>query len=396
MIRKILICVATITVSLFCLNGTSNAGDEIMCYFDDNCPSDYFCKKISFGRMNIGVCMEEGVFDPEPQPRSGPGPESPILGAANEMFLETPISFKDDVLKIAVNKALGQPYYNVVTIGECLQLEKLEYPGNVLPNEWKIKDLYGLQYCKNLKRISLPYHNIIDISPLEGLTNLRYLNFRHNQIENISAVHNLTQLWVLSLTNNNIQFIAWETLHQLPIKRLYLRDNPLMHLLFLASLQNEKLEYFSASEPISGADQALEIIFNKLSPNVWGLALEGFDMSGMMSIVSSFEKLAFLYLEDSNIDDISELEKLKSLCHLSLPHNSIKDLMPLMYLDLLSTLNVSWNQIQTIEPLVTKVKGGHFQNGVAIFIQSNPLPVNLNSFQEHVDVIESYGINVGY
>lgn len=96
---------------------------------------------------------------------------------------------------------------------------------------WRnIKDLRGIEYCRNLTDLTLwdneivdisalvslinlttldlSYNEIIDISPLAGLTNLIALGLRGNQIVDISPLSGLINLTELRLENNAIVDIS--------------------------------------------------------------------------------------------------------------------------------------------------------------------------------------------
>ncbi|HEC87842.1 MAG TPA: hypothetical protein ENI52_00830 [Thermoplasmata archaeon] len=89
-----------------------------------------------------------------------------------------------------------------------------------------IKNIKGLEYCKNLKVLDLSRNYILDISPLSNLTNLKELSLEVNNISDISPLSDLTNLIYLYLSQNNISDISsLSNLTNLYI--LYLDYNPL-------------------------------------------------------------------------------------------------------------------------------------------------------------------------
>src|SRR5262245_12783322 len=66
----------------------------------------------------------------------------------------------------------------------------------------EIKDLAGLEKCKNLALLRLDKNKITDISALKELPNLQSLDLAENQIKDVAPLANDTRLQYLQLTNN--------------------------------------------------------------------------------------------------------------------------------------------------------------------------------------------------
>ncbi|MBZ9634089.1 leucine-rich repeat domain-containing protein [Clostridium sp. FP1] len=165
---------------------------------------------------------------------------------------------------------------------------------------YKITDLDGIQYFKNLEIVSLVGHDISDISPLSSLSNLKRLNISSNRnLTNISPLSKLSNLEYLDISS---------------IKELT-NISPLSKL--------TKLEY-------------LDAIDNKIK-DVYPL--------------STLPNIKTLRLSINEIEDISSLNKLSSLTNLHLGANKIKDVRPLSNMTHLKVLQLEKNPITDFTPL---------------------------------------------
>ena len=103
---------------------------------------------------------------------------------------------------------------------DLLRLVELEDYGG------EIKDLNGIEYATNLKKLVISNNQISDISPLSGLKNLQILGLSSNRITDIRVLENLNNLTELRLHNNVISDIA--AISKLfNLKKLTLQRNPL-------------------------------------------------------------------------------------------------------------------------------------------------------------------------
>ena len=71
-----------------------------------------------------------------------------------------------------------------------------------------IKELTGLEKCKNLASLRLTNNQIADVKPLKELNNLQSLDLAKNQIKDVAPLAGLTNLQYLELSNNQISDIA--------------------------------------------------------------------------------------------------------------------------------------------------------------------------------------------
>lgn len=71
-----------------------------------------------------------------------------------------------------------------------------------------LKTLDFLKSMPNLKKLSLRYHSIDDLSALAYVPNLRLLDISHNHIKNITPIKHLQHLWSLYIAGNPILDIS--------------------------------------------------------------------------------------------------------------------------------------------------------------------------------------------
>ncbi len=380
-----------VSIFAFILSGQSYAGDNMVCKNDADCPDGYVCKKATYRMM--GSCLEE----PKPEtvvPIYPVGFISKITRDTIDKYLSMPIPFKDDNLKRKINKELGEPASSDITVEECMELEQFS-PGSEWnePEEEKIKDLYGIQFCFNLTHLYLPSQMIKDISPIATLTKLQAIDFSYNEIKSLNPVKDLTNLQHLNVVKNEIENINPPLFANLPLTALNIANNPLESLAFLNALQF-KLKSFSISRGNLSDTLFTDVILDKLSPDLSYLSLHDFDMSEKMGIIAGFTGLKYLTLVDANIDDISSLSTLENLHALMLTGNHISDLNPLIDLAELKLISLNHNNINTISALVTKAEMGLFEEGANIYLYGNPLLDG--AFEWHVEILESFGIGVVY
>ena len=99
----------------------------------------------------------------------------------------------DAAIRAAINKTNGTIY--------IADLDDLTFLMAIIDG---IKNITGLEYCKNLETLILSYNQITDVSPLSGLTNLETLDLDENQITYVSSLSGLTNLKSLRLAENQI------------------------------------------------------------------------------------------------------------------------------------------------------------------------------------------------
>lgn len=116
--------------------------------------------------------------------------------------------FKDAVFEKAIRDAIDKPE-GEITSGDMAEIEKLSLRGlvGVGASHLELYDLSGIEYCVNLKHMSLSYVNrdssfIFDISFLRSLKNLRTLGLHSERVVDISPLSELTNLTNLFIDLN--------------------------------------------------------------------------------------------------------------------------------------------------------------------------------------------------
>ncbi len=149
------------------------------------------------------------------------------------------VNIPDKDLKDAIYKELKLQSTDNVTVA---QLQKIT---DLTLNSKHTSNLEGIQYCKNLKNLSIINCEVSDISLLSALTNLETLNLDRNKIEYIYQLSELKNLKTLSLASNYISDV--KPLSNLTnLKELDLSDNCISDLRPLSDLKKslgENIKY---------------------------------------------------------------------------------------------------------------------------------------------------------
>lgn len=296
----------------------------------------------------------------------------------------------EKLIRQSLNKPEGE-----LTPDDLAEIQTLKCPLNTI-----LTDVRGLEYCVNLRELSLccdsryggcignfieditplagltkltrlevDNHHIRDITPLAGLTNLTYLGLNSNDIEDISPLANLKNLQVLYLTEN-ILLHDTKPLEQLEnLTGLSIWSVGLPHLPC-----PEKIESLSFISPVLTEEDIFRIGgFTGLKRlNLGGCLVESLSglerLTGLVKLslngkrMADISPLAALHGlrslsiiggtgEDEGIVDITPLASLQSLEELSLRQNKIRNIAPLVNLIQLTDLDLSHNQIEDISPL---------------------------------------------
>lgn len=115
----------------------------------------------------------------------------------------------DDGLEQAIREEIGKPL-GFLTEDDLAQVLELDARG------YSIRDLSGIEYCKNLAWADLSTNQISNIRPLEQLGHpenpfdspLVYLNLDSNVITDITPLSGLLNLKQLSLLNNQVSDVT--------------------------------------------------------------------------------------------------------------------------------------------------------------------------------------------
>ena len=293
------------------------------------------------------------------------------------------INIPDSNLKSAINEVLYKDPNADITKAE---LEEIQY---LYLYDSDIKSLEGIQYCINLRGLSLnENNNISDIDVLSGLINLERLILNNNKISDINALSGLINLSYLELGNNKISDI--NALSRLTnLSYLKLDNNNISNidaLSGLINLYNLELDNNQISD-IDGLSGLTNLTWLNLNNNQIS------DIDGL----SGLTNLDCLYLDNNQISDINALSGLTEMSNLILSNNQISNINALSGLTYTLYLDLSNNKISDITPLVN-IKSGAFMEGTvaAVDLLGNPLDLNDSKTIEVIEQMESKGFYVVY
>ena len=106
--------------------------------------------------------------------------------------------FPDKSLEAAIRGVLRHETKTDLTDEMLLNVYVLEAPGK------EIRDLTGLEKCKNLALLKLSKNKVVDLKPLKDLGNIQSLDLDDNAIVDLTSLAGLTKLQYLKLSNNKI------------------------------------------------------------------------------------------------------------------------------------------------------------------------------------------------
>jgi internalin A len=216
----------------------------------------------------------------------------PLLAAcAQSARADSP--FPDKNLEAAIRAVLKHEPKVELTDEKLLDIYFLEAPGK------EIKDLTGLEKCKNLALIKLTKNKISDLKPLKDMANLQSLDLAENEIKDLSPLAGDKALQYIELSNNKIEKV--DALKDLTnLNSLYLGNNAIKDIAPLAGLTK-----------------------------LWTLSVPKNQIKDI-SVLAKITKLATLDLRDNKIEDAGPLGKQTEMRLLMIERNQIKDLKPLV------------------------------------------------------------------
>ncbi|PEX93234.1 leucine-rich repeat domain-containing protein [Bacillus cereus] len=260
---------------------------------------------------------------------------------------EDKVEQQEKVANVIVDKKLQQHInkYNLerkninepITKEDLLKIKTLTiYSGE------GINKIAGLEYMKNLEKLTLRESNVTDISAISELRYLKFLDLSSNQIESIQPVSNLENLDMLFLRDNKIADLT--PLSQMKkIKTLDLIGNNIKDLTPLFTVSSVK-ELYLANNQISNLSGIEKLNNVKL---LW----IGNNKLSDVEPISKMSNLIELEIADSELKDISPLSKLGKLQVLNLEENFISDISALGELKDLYEVNLAANEIFDIKPV---------------------------------------------
>lgn len=266
----------------------------------------------------------------------------------------------------------------------CKNLKTLTISSGEIPDDNEeiryskgaIKDLTPLSNLKKLELLRLSHNEISDVSPLKDLTGLKYLYISHNNISDISSLKNLANLESFDFAVNKITDMSIvENFKNLKLLDIY--SNKISNINYIKEL--EKLTYFRAdSNNIENIDalknlkllEDLDLGNNKLKDtsvlngliNLKKLSLKGNNIKNLN--LNKLINLDDLNIENNKISDISFLKNSTKLANLNLKKNNIENIDNVSGLTKLTYLNLSDNLISNVEPLksLTKLSSLYLSN----------------------------------
>lgn len=192
----------------------------------------------------------------------------------------------------------------------------------VLDNEYKLNNIYLIEYFTEVEELNIQNNNIKDISPLKNLKNLKKLDITYNPIDNIDVLSNLTNLEELRLNQNSL-------------KDLKPLDN-LKNLKYLSISENNKETKIDISSMANFKN--LKMLFLGVNPK-------------NICVLNSLTQLEHLVIQSREIIDISCLDKLINLKNLELYSNSIENIDVLKNYKKLKILKIEDTQIKNLDAL---------------------------------------------
>lgn len=303
---------------------------------------------------------------------------------------------EDNNMMEAVLSALGKPQGYMITKEDLEGITELDLSSK------NITSFKGLEYCTNLKSLSLSGNNIKDIKDVEGIENLKgleHLNLSNNNIENIDNVGNLetfSNLTELNLSNNNIKDISSLKIPD-SLKTINLEDQSIT----LDRAETDK--DFALNNPIKGVTETNVIdiynineegVYNKEEDSIeWknvkqgttlkfdfksdinykntninfsgkvskDLSVSAIDLGNSKLEKAILETLGYKYLTKGILESTTSLslsnfdilEKLTNLEVLNLERASIRDITPLSKLNKLRNLDFLSN-LKNLKVLLLK------------------------------------------
>jgi uncharacterized protein (TIGR03067 family) len=247
-----------------------------------------------------------------------------------------PPPFPDNNLEAAVRAFLHDPS------GELTE-EKLNNVNSTLEGK-NIRDLTGLEKCKNLAAIRFTNGQIVNLTPLKDLTNLQSLDLEGNQISDITPLKGLTKLQYLQLSRNQIS----------------------------------KVDSLSGMSALS----ALYLSHNQIAD---------------ISPLSGLTKLSSLSIDHNQIRDLSPLVKVNRIMTLVLNDNQIEDVTPLAKQTEVSMLILERNKIKDLTPLVASCKADadgqkRFAPYLRLYLAGNPLSDAAKTQQ--LPALKGFGVRI--
>lgn len=198
---------------------------------------------------------------------------------------ERPVSFADSQLEQAIRTAIHRPTGAILNV-DLLGIKEIDLSG------LGIRDLTGLEYCRDMKVLTINNAQISDFSPISAMRGLIWLYLENDGISDISFLSHLGTLNILDLTDNHVTDLA-------PIAgcpwlwKVFLTNNNVHSLVSLPCGR----EFFLAGNQITSLAPLA------VSPSLRVLDIAGNRVSDI-SLFAQFSYLRNLVLSDNEITDL--------------------------------------------------------------------------------------------
>ncbi len=255
--------------------------------------------------------------------------EDDIRGLFADGFPEQAVSFPDPQLERAIREIVHRPIGPILNV-DLLGIKEVDLSGR------GIRDLTGLEYCRDMKVLTINDTQITDFSPISAMRGLTWLYLEDNGITHISFLADLRTLQILDLTNNDVTDLS----------------------------------------PISGL------------PMLWKLFLSNNDVTSLVPLPEGRE----FYLAGNAITSLDALADSPKLRILDIDGNCISDLSPLAESPSLRDLVLSNNEITNLQSLVDNQGVG--KNDI-IDLRGNPIDTSPSSaIAQQIEQLRARGVIV--
>ena len=262
----------------------------------------------------LAILLLTGIFPPVSL--AAPGPAASLTAPDTIANI-----FPDPALARAVADRLGG-YWSwerpTVTPNSVVTQDILDRISHLWVHE--VQSLQGMQYLRNLGRLSARDGSFSDLRPLAGLSNLEHLWLERNEISDLTSLVGLPNLTYLGLRHNQISDPS-------PLARL-----PRLTYLNLSGNQISNLALFAQFSNL----EALDLGWNQIS-----------DLTPLPRLPA----LTYLWLDGNQISNLTPLAQFTNLIALSLNENQISDPTPIRGLVPNLEHFDMWNQSITLPPV---------------------------------------------
>ncbi|WP_050607466.1 leucine-rich repeat domain-containing protein [Clostridium niameyense] len=264
-----------------------------------------------------------------------------------DFYIDKKVTFKDENLERIIREDLNKPSGDIFI--KDISKAKIVY---LDASNKDIKDLSGIEYLTDLKKLKLNDNKIDDISKISDLKSLKYLDLKNNNIKDFKALKDSTKLETLYLKGNKTEDYN-------PIEGYYYKIKDKDFSLYddvKIKFEDKNLEKEvrkAAIEYGKDKDRPIGDLYNLKYTDVQGIKKLDLHNKGIKSIkgleyLQDLEELDLSNNELSNIDTLKEFSKLKKV---DLSKNKIKDISVFHKLNNVEYLNLSENAIEDISPL---------------------------------------------